>query len=224
MQYYINTLLLPSPPTVNWICESQLYQVIIIIILFIYFNKWLEKITWFSDLCKRKIQTNISIRGKLYCYCFYYYYLLLLLLLLSEKLKVKENQRNYFYYYMISAYSTSFQQSRHNGYVLAQQRLDGASTCRFNYNWEEYKQGFGGPTGYYWMGNERMYQLTKKGGCSVRFDLMGTTGESYQVFYSSFSISSEASKYTLYVGGLIGLLVLFVSPTRPYVSKFLVYF
>jgi len=85
--------------------------------------------------------------------------------------------------------------------MLIQQRLDGG--CYFNRSWEECKQGFGNFTGHYWMGNERLYQLNKNARCSVRYDLTATNNTFYQVTYSSFSISDEATNYSLNVGGLL---------------------
>ena len=52
------------------------------------------------------------------------------------------------------------------------------------------------------MGNERLHQLTKNGGCSVRFDITGSKNVTYHVMYSTFSVSDEASLYTLTIGGL----------------------
>jgi len=47
------------------------------------------------------------------------------------------------------------------GWTVIQKRLDGS--VDFYRNWTEYRRGFGQPEGEFWLGNERIHQLTDQG-------------------------------------------------------------
>ena len=87
------------------------------------------------------------------------------------------------------------------GYTLIQQRFNAG--IYFNRSWVDFQKGFGSPTGYYWIGNDRLYQLTNSGlTCSLRFDLWQASDEVWlYAYYSSFSVGNEAASYALSVSG-----------------------
>lgn len=69
-------------------------------------------------------------------------------------------------------------------------------------NWEEYKSGFGEPTGNYWIGNGRLHTLTKHGHYKLKIDLQEkSTGIWHHVGYRLFKVGDEMSNYKLKVGG-----------------------
>jgi len=81
--------------------------------------------------------------------------------------------------------------------VLVQQNVNG-STLLFR-SWAEYKVGFNDTRGNYWIGNDLLHQLTTNGRYKLRFDLQARdNGSWYYAEYSSFTVSSEASNYTLF--------------------------
>ena len=93
----------------------------------------------------------------------------------------------------------------------------GSSSGFFNRPWIEYQQGFGSPTGLlyqyqqgfgsptalYWIGLDRLHQLTQ-GNCQVRFDLQDRGGTWHYAQYSSFSVGDSSTSYKLTIGGYSG--------------------
>ena len=73
----------------------------------------------------------------------------------------------------------------------------------FNRPWTSYQQGFGSPTSLYWIGLDRLHQLTQIN-CQVRFDLQDTGGTWHYAQYSNFSVDNSSTNYTLTIGGWSG--------------------
>ena len=75
----------------------------------------------------------------------------------------------------------------------------------FNRKWEDYKKGFGSPSGEHWIGNDFIHQLTiqKKYKLRVEFTYW-TGGHSYTADYAQFKVESESNKYKLHVSGYSG--------------------
>jgi len=74
-----------------------------------------------------------------------------------------------------------------------------------NRTWAEFKVGFGDPSGNYWLGNDRLSQLTANNRYKLRFDLQSRdTGNWYYAEYSTFIVQSEADNYRLQVRGFSG--------------------
>ena len=87
--------------------------------------------------------------------------------------------------------------------ILIQQHADESSF--FDRSWNEFRIGFGNPSGNFWLGNEQIHQLTKDGGCKLRFDLqLKYTQVWYWVEYSTFIVANETNNYQLTVGGFSG--------------------
>ncbi|PIK59942.1 putative fibrinogen C domain-containing protein 1-like [Apostichopus japonicus] len=90
------------------------------------------------------------------------------------------------------------------GWTILQRRT--GSSVNFYRNWNEYKHGFGIPTGDHWIGNDKIYNLTKQ--TNINYQLLiqktNTEGSTYHSQYSSFSISNEGDKYQLLLGDFDG--------------------
>ena len=79
----------------------------------------------------------------------------------------------------------------------------GSTSGFFNLPWTQYQQGFGSPTSLYWIGLDRLHQLTQRH-CQVRFDLQDINGTWCYAQYSSFSVGDSSSNYMLTIGGWSG--------------------
>ena len=86
--------------------------------------------------------------------------------------------------------------------LLVQQKRDRFDA--FNRPWAEFKAGFNDTRGNYWIGNDLLSQLTKKGHYKLRIDLQFKNLSWSYAEYSSFVVSSEAKKYRLHVSGYSG--------------------
>ena len=87
--------------------------------------------------------------------------------------------------------------------ILVQQHI-GASPF-FNRSWQQFKVGFGNESGNYWIGNERLHQLTKDGRYKLRVDVLASfNSQWYWAEYSGFGVGSESSGYALFVSGYSG--------------------
>lgn len=90
------------------------------------------------------------------------------------------------------------------GWIIFQRRLDGS--VDFYRGWKDYKHGFGDLKGEFWLGLDKINRLTKATNTILRVDLEDTTGKTRYAQYSSFSVSSERSKYQLSLGSYSGKL------------------
>ena len=86
--------------------------------------------------------------------------------------------------------------------VLIQQNVDGSNF--FNRSWDEFKIGFDSTNGNYWIGNDRLSQLTLSGPYKLRFDLQLSNHSWYWAEYSRFTVLGESSNYTIQVSGYSG--------------------
>ena len=92
-----------------------------------------------------------------------------------------------------------------NSSVLIQRNdIAGANANFFNKSWTDYQQWFGNPSTQYWIGLERLHELSQSN-CVLRFDIQAaTTGVRYFAQYTSFTVGDSSSNYTLTVGGYSG--------------------
>jgi len=87
--------------------------------------------------------------------------------------------------------------------VLVQQNYGGSTF--FQRTWAEFKQGFGDVNGNYWIGNDRLHELTKNGVYKLRVELqLQSDSKWYYVEYATFIVGDESSGYVLSVGGYSG--------------------
>lgn len=105
------------------------------------------------------------------------------------------------------------QTSQNGGWVVIQNRLDGS--VDFGRRWDEYRRGFGNVAfdvgkghcetpGEYWLGNDRISQLTKMGPTEVLIEMEDWTGDKVHAQYRQFTIQSETSNYVMAVDGYSG--------------------
>lgn len=87
--------------------------------------------------------------------------------------------------------------------ILIQQHLVGVGS--FNRSWQDYKRGFGTPGSNYWIGNDRLHDLTRNNIYKLRVALQQkTTLNWYWAEYHVFIVDSEASRYRLTIGRYSG--------------------
>lgn len=81
---------------------------------------------------------------------------------------------------------------------MVQQRVDGS--VDFNRSWVEYRDGFGavGESTEFWLGLEKLYQVTLSGSFELAIELKNETGWYGFARYKEFAISGEADQYKLY--------------------------
>ena len=76
------------------------------------------------------------------------------------------------------------------------------NTTSFDQTWSVYKNGFGQITSNFWLGLEKIYQLTMSGqNTMLRLEVLVVNGRWYSAEYSSFNLESEAGNYSLHVNG-----------------------
>ncbi|XP_072024790.1 fibrinogen-like protein A [Amphiura filiformis] len=89
------------------------------------------------------------------------------------------------------------------GWTVFQKRYDGSMD--FYRGWTEYVEGFGSLVGEFWLGLEKMYQLSQSGATWVlRINLEAFDGDQAYAEYQSFSIGDVVSNYKLYFGSYNG--------------------
>ncbi|XP_061190490.1 angiopoietin-2-like [Saccostrea echinata] len=80
-----------------------------------------------------------------------------------------------------------------------QKRISGSVT--FSKTWKEFKKGFGNPHSSYWIGNDVIHHLTKERNSSLYVSITLQNGTTFYELYHQFSVSDEANKYKLFLGG-----------------------
>src|SRR6218665_880248 len=90
-----------------------------------------------------------------------------------------------------------------NRWIVFLYRFDGS--VPFNRTWADYRNGFGNVTGEYWLGLEKLTQLTNDGQYRARYEFKSIQNESwFSSEYDSFLIDPESNWYTIHVSGFIG--------------------
>src|SRR6218665_1503552 len=90
-----------------------------------------------------------------------------------------------------------------DNWIVVQQRID--SSTNFGRNWVEYRNGFGVYNYNYWMGLEKMHQLTASSHYKLRIEVYYPALQQWRsAEYNSFVIDAEANNYTLLVSGFTG--------------------
>ena len=87
--------------------------------------------------------------------------------------------------------------------LILQNDFAGSSSGFFSRSWAQYTQEFGSPTSLYWIGLDRLHELSQRN-CAVRFDLQITDGTWYFAQYSIFSVGDSSTNYQLTIGGYSG--------------------
>lgn len=81
------------------------------------------------------------------------------------------------------------------GWLVIQRRFDGF--VDFYRNWTEYKNGFGDVEGEFWLGLERIHQLTKEGTWELIVEMKNFSDSYEYARYSEFALGNENEKYAL---------------------------
>ncbi|KAM8851709.1 angiopoietin-2a [Synchiropus picturatus] len=88
------------------------------------------------------------------------------------------------------------------GWTVIQKRFDGH--VDFHRTWQEYKKGFGEPSGEHWFGNEFVSRMTNHQAYRLRIQLSDWEGNSAFSQYDEFSLDSEAQNYRIHLKGYSG--------------------
>ncbi|XP_038152225.1 angiopoietin-2a [Cyprinodon tularosa] len=88
------------------------------------------------------------------------------------------------------------------GWTVLQKRFEGH--VDFHRTWQEYKKGFGEPSGEYWLGNEFVSKLTSQKTYKLRIKLSDWEGNSAFSQYDQFSLDGEAQNYRIHLKGYTG--------------------
>ncbi|KAJ8033214.1 Angiopoietin-related protein 7 [Holothuria leucospilota] len=90
------------------------------------------------------------------------------------------------------------------GWTVIQRRVDGVTD--FYRGWDEYREGFGAREAGndFWLGNEKMYNLTNQKDYKLRVDIVTSDGSSKYQEYASIRIDDESTKYRLSLGSSTG--------------------
>ena len=88
------------------------------------------------------------------------------------------------------------------GWTVIQRRKDGS--VDFFKKWNEYKNGFGNLTGEFWLGNDKIHELTKGHDMMIRFDLEDVKGAKAYAEYAHFYVNDEDSGYRVRVNSYSG--------------------
>ncbi|XP_078575862.1 uncharacterized protein LOC144861738 isoform X2 [Branchiostoma floridae x Branchiostoma japonicum] len=88
------------------------------------------------------------------------------------------------------------------GWTVIQRRQDGS--VPFNKLWAEYEQGFGNPSGEYWLGLGNIHSLTTEKQNELYVYLEDWEMNSRFARYSTFSVGDAGSKYTATIDGYTG--------------------
>ncbi|XP_063427716.1 ryncolin-1-like [Mytilus trossulus] len=88
------------------------------------------------------------------------------------------------------------------GWTVFQHRQDGK--VDFFRGWKEYAKGFGDVNTEFWLGNDKLHDLTSQGSYELRVDLEDFNGDKWYAKYSTFNIGDQSTNYTLTVNGYSG--------------------
>ncbi|XP_049538223.1 fibrinogen-like protein A [Anopheles darlingi] len=94
------------------------------------------------------------------------------------------------------------QEKFRGGWLVVQHRFDGS--VDFYRAWAEYRAGFGDVNTEFWLGLEKMHQLTTARPHEIIIELKDFSGNYAYARYDKFKIGSESEHYTLTLGNYSG--------------------
>ncbi|XP_071836204.1 uncharacterized protein [Apostichopus japonicus] len=115
------------------------------------------------------------------------------------------DRRNDGKYTIYPAGSSGFEvycEMSNGGWTILQRRT--SRSVNFYRNWNEYKTGFGNPSGDHWIGNDKIYKLTNQKRYELVIEKTNAVGSAYHSWYSTFRIGNERERYQLSLGGYNG--------------------
>lgn len=87
-------------------------------------------------------------------------------------------------------------------WTTIQKRYDG--TVDFNRSWEQYSEGFGRPSGEFWIGNDVLNHLTINNCTKLKIVMQDIYDNVWYAEYNDFRISSRDDGYRLTISGYSG--------------------
>ena len=84
------------------------------------------------------------------------------------------------------------------GWTVIQRREDGSEN--FYRSWDDYAEGFGELNGEFWLGNDKIHQITQTDKFAIRFDLEDGEGSTRYAEYDLVVVADKYDKYRLCVG------------------------
>jgi len=103
----------------------------------------------------------------------------------------------------IPTFSSSIPLMSVNNWIVIQQNVD--ESVNFNRKWVDYKAGFGNTATNFWLGLEKMYQLTSSRPMQLRIEIQSLdNGKWFSAEYDTFLINSETKGYAIHVTGYSG--------------------
>ena len=96
----------------------------------------------------------------------------------------------------IAGYSSPTNVTSVNNWIVMQQRV--SASVNFSQSWVNYRNGFGQYDGNFWLGNQKIFQLTGAGAWTLRVVMLLSFNHGwYSVEYDSFSVGSEGTVFSL---------------------------
>lgn len=89
------------------------------------------------------------------------------------------------------------------GWTIIIQRQEELPPLNFARPFEEYAAGFGRPDGEFWIGNRVLHAMTGSQPQILRVEATDLKGDSRVATWATFSVGSEATQFTLSVGGYL---------------------
>lgn len=88
------------------------------------------------------------------------------------------------------------------GWTSIQRRYDGS--VDFNQSWESYAQGFGSPSGEFWIGNDNLHYLTSNNCTQLKIVMQDIYDNTWEAIYSHLYVSPREDGYRLHISGYSG--------------------
>ncbi|XP_071140560.1 ficolin-1-like [Mytilus edulis] len=92
--------------------------------------------------------------------------------------------------------------TEHFRWTIIQRRINGF--VDFYRGWLSYKEGFGNASSEYWLGNDKIHEITSHSNHDLRIELEDFDGNMKYAEYSTFSVGDEQSGYRLLVSNYSG--------------------
>ncbi|XP_058464738.1 angiopoietin-related protein 2-like [Malaya genurostris] len=87
------------------------------------------------------------------------------------------------------------------GWMVIQKRQDGS--VNFNRSISDYRNGFGNVRGEYWLGLEKLNQLTRRSNYQLLILMEDFYNQKYHAWYNYFKVDSKAAGYRLRIGSFL---------------------
>lgn len=86
------------------------------------------------------------------------------------------------------------------GWIVIQRRINNDVAFE-DKNWSQYRNGFGSYLGNYWMGLEKLHEITSSGNYELFVGVRAPYNDPQYALYSTFAVESEGLNYKLTLSG-----------------------